>query len=41
MTSFIIDLYDKYNKDDRAAARYIFRFHDRVWAIKEYEVVDG
>ena len=41
MTAFIIDLYDKYDSNDRAVARYIFTHNDLCWAIKEYEVKDG
>jgi len=40
-STFIIDLYDKYNPNDKATSRYTFHFHDRIWAIKEYEVVNG
>ena len=41
MTAFIIDTYNKYSADDRAAARYIFTMHDYPYAIKEYEVING
>lgn len=40
-TKFIVDTYDKYSSVDRAVARYIFNFHDQVWAVKEYNYEDG
>lgn len=41
MTKFIIDMYNKYDPHDKAAARYIFRFYKRPWAIKEYPYNNG
>ena len=41
MNKYIIDLYDRYNAADKAAARYIFTLNDRQWAIKEFEVQSG
>lgn len=38
---YIIDLYDRYNAADKAAARYTFNLNDRQWAIKEFEVQNG
>ena len=40
-TVFIIDTYDKYSREDRNAARFVFLFNDQWYAIKEYEVRDG
>lgn len=41
MTKFIIDVYNKYDSSDRAAARHIFRFRQQDWAIKEYQYENG
>ena len=41
MTKFIIESYDKFLSSDRKAARYIFTIHDNLYAIKEYDFIDG
>lgn len=40
-TIFVVDTYDKYLREDRDTARFIFLFNEQWYAIKEYEVRDG
>lgn len=40
-TKFIIDAYNKYDPSDKASARYVFKFQQCDWAIKEYPYENG
>lgn len=40
-TKFIIDIYNKYSPADKSSARYVFKFLQQEWAIKEYPFING